>query len=52
MSCHRFKDESVMENFGFPDLCIECNNPDKWIQIKLREKYGNQYSNDGKILEK
>jgi len=44
MSCHKFKDESIMDFFdGIINLCIECNNPDKWLQIKLREKYPEQY---------
>ena len=37
---------------GITDICIECNNPDKWKQIQLREKYGNQYSCIEKILGK
>jgi hypothetical protein len=42
-SCHKFKPEAIMENFGFPDLCIECNNPEKWKRIQLREKWDGGY---------
>jgi hypothetical protein len=44
-SCHKMKDESIMDFFdGIFNLCIECNNPDKWKQIQLREKWHRQYN--------
>ena len=40
MSCHKMKDESIMDYFSgdkITDICIECNNPKKWERIKNRD---------------
>jgi len=37
-SCHKIKDESIMDYFdGIMNICIECNNPKKWKRILERD---------------